>query len=301
MRRQREPPAAPPHHVRRLLNADSPPGYVHAVFAGRGDAVCLADVVHAVAEAIAGAGTLYAYAERHPDRRAFHGRAPTYAVPLPQGAGEVVVRHAWHGGALRRVTRDVYLPPTRAPRELRTSERLRAAGVRTPRVVAYARYPAPLGLRRVDVATRLVPGARDLADVLLPAPGDEAAVAALRAGWLEATAELLATLARAGARHPDLNLKNVLLARDDAGRPRAWALDLDVVRLPDDGSPAQPALDTLLANLARLVRSLTKWRHTRGLPLGDVDLDLLARRAVEMLDLGPGTSVTIHFHTTGSP
>jgi 3-deoxy-D-manno-octulosonic acid kinase len=106
----------------------------------------------------------------------------------------VVVRHAWHGGLLRRLTRDLFAPPTRAPGELRTSERLRAAGVRTPAVVAFARYPAPLGLRRVDVATRLVPGARDLAAVLLPAAGD-AEAAPLRAGWLDATAALLGALA----------------------------------------------------------------------------------------------------------
>lgn len=268
------------------MNADAPPGYVHATFAGRGDAVCLTDAVHAVAEAIAGAGTLYAYAERHPGRRAFQGRAPAYAVPLPQGAGEVVVRHAWHGGLLRGVTRDVYRPPTRAPGELRLSEWLRTTGVRTPRVVAYARYPAPLGLRRADVATALVPGGHDLAAVLHPDDGD-ATVAALRTGWVEATAELVAALARAGARHPDLNLKNVLLAPDATGATRAWALDVDAVRVATR-PPGVPDVDAAYrTNVERLARSLDKWRRTRGLRVGLDECNALFARVAGLLYPGP--------------
>jgi hypothetical protein len=217
-----------------------------------------------------------------------------YAVPLPGGAGDVVVRHAWHGGALRGVTRDLFAPPTRAPRELRTSERLRAAGVPTPAVVAYARYPAPLGLCRVDVATRLVPDARDLAAVLLPggagagAGGRDEAGERLRAGWLDATAALVGALARAGARHPDLNLKNVLLAaappngsRDAGGAApvRAWVLDVDVASLPAGAPTPGQARAALDANLARLRRSLDKWRRTRGLPVGPAELAALGARA----------------------
>jgi 3-deoxy-D-manno-octulosonic acid kinase len=269
-----------------------PAGYTSLELPGA-SAVCRAEARDAVRAALAAHPTLYAYAESHPARRAFHGRAPTYAVPLPGGVGDVVVRHAWHGGALRRVTRDLFAPPTRAPGELRTSERLRAAGVRTPAVVAYARYPAPLGLRRVDVATRLVPGARDLADVLLPngaAGADAGPAAGLRAGWLDATAALLADLARAGARHPDLNLKNVLLARDPdpagGGIVRAWVLDVDVAALPArpaTGNEVRAAFD---ANLARLGRSVAKWRRGRGLTVGDADIAALRDRALAHLSGG---------------
>lgn len=268
------------------MKADTPPGYVPAVFADRGDAVCLTDAAHAVAAAITGAGTLYAYAERHPNRRVFHGRAPTYAVPLPQGAGDVVVRHAWHGGLLRTITRDVYLPPTRAPGELRMSEWLRAAGVRTPRVVAYVRYPAPLGLRRVDVATELVPEGRDLAAVLLPAPDDRPA-AARRAQWVDATAELVAGLSRLGARHPDLNLKNVLLAPDAAGVTRAWVLDVDVVRVTGRPPSGRDVERAYMANVERLSRSFDKWRATRGLRIDHHELNALFTQIAELLYPGP--------------
>jgi hypothetical protein len=280
------------------VSGEVPPGYTR-VRAGGADAVCLAGSAGAVAAALAAYRTLYAYAAAHPARRAFEGRAPAYAVPLPDGAGDVVVRHAWHGGALRRLTRDLFAPPTRAPRELRTSERLRAAGVPTPAVVAFARYPAPLGLRRVDVATRLVPGARDLAAVLRP-DGDagDAAGDRLRAGWLDATAALLAALARAGARHPDLNLKNVLLAEAAAERGpphvapraapvRAWVLDVDVAAVPAGAVTARRARAALEANLARLRRSLDKWRRARGLAVGPAELAALGDRARAGLAAAP--------------
>jgi 3-deoxy-D-manno-octulosonic acid kinase len=261
-----------------------PPGYTRASV-GRVDAVCHADAVHAVVDAVVEARTLYAYAERHPERQAFRGRAPTYAAPLPQGAGRVVVRHAWHGGLLRGVTRDLYLPPTRAPGELRMSEWLRAAGVRTPRVVAYVRYPAPLGLCRVDVATELVPDGRDLAAVLRPAPDDHHA-AALRDAWTEATADLVAGLTRLGARHPDLNLKNVLLARDEAGATRAWVLDVDVVRVTGCPPSGRDVERVYRANVQRLARSLDKWRATRGLPVDVDEMNALFARVADLVHPG---------------
>jgi hypothetical protein len=150
-------------------------------------------------------GGLYAYGASHPTRRELRGRAPAYAVPL--GDATVVVRHSWHGGALAALTRDLFVAPTRAPRELATSERLRSLGVRTPEVVAYVRYPALPGLERADVATRLVEGGRDLAEVIRALPLDRDPPS----GWVRATGALLHALAAAGARHPDLNLKNVLL------------------------------------------------------------------------------------------
>lgn len=278
------------------MSAELPLGYVR-LRAARADAVGLTAAAGALERALAQHGTLYAWAASHPARRTFQGRAPAYAAPLPGGALDVVVRHAWHGGLLRRVTRDLFAPPTRAPGELRASARLRTAGVRTPEVVAYARYPAPLGLCRVDVATRLVAGARDLAAVLLPdrpdAP-DAPHAAALRAGWIAATAELLGTLARAGARHPDLNLKNVLLAHDAGATSdsapsstlapvHAWVLDVDVARVPAGPAAVSERRAAFTANFTRLRRSLDKWRRAHALPVTDADLQALHDAALAHL------------------
>ncbi|HEY0779184.1 MAG TPA: lipopolysaccharide kinase InaA family protein, partial [Gemmatirosa sp.] len=161
---------------------------------GTATVVCRGDVADVVRDVLVRWGTLYAYAAGHQARRELRGRAAAYAVPFGTDAAgaarAVVVRHGWRGGALRRVRRDLFFPPTRAPVELATSERLRAAGVATPAVVAYAVYPAPAGLRRVDVATALVPNGVDLAAVLA---GDATAAvdaAARDAAWVGPTAAL---------------------------------------------------------------------------------------------------------------
>ncbi len=249
------------------VGAGVPAGYVALDPRPPGTAavVCRADAADAVRDVVARWGTLYAYAAAHPARRELRGRAAAYAVPLGAGgdgrARAVVVRHGWRGGALRRVRRDLFFPPTRAPLELATSERLRAAGVPTPSVIAYAVYPAPAGLRRVDVATALVPDGVDLAALLVAGARDPSDASA--DAWVRPTAALLVALARAGARHPDLNLKNVLLAPAPAGRvgpgTRAWVLDVDVARVLAAAVAPAAAAATLAANVGRLARSVRKW------------------------------------------
>src|SRR2546423_593380 len=75
-----------------------------------------------------------------------------------------------------------------------------------------------------------------------------------RAAALSSTAELLAMLARAGARHHDLNAKNVLLTYE-----AAYVLDVDRVTFSGNHDAV------FEGNLARLNRSLRKWRdHSRA-------------------------------------
>jgi hypothetical protein len=84
-----------------------------------------------------------------------------------------------------------------------------------------------------------------------------------------AVAALLRALVRAGARHPDLNAKNVYLSRAD-GAWTAYVLDVDRVRFgaPDDGAVA-------VRNLTRLLRSLRKRRTQAALAITDDQLDRL--------------------------
>lgn len=235
----------------------------------RGHAVVQHQHADALRQALADDATLHAWAGRVPGARAMQGRGVAWAVSLPDGT-PVVVRHNRHGGLLARLTGDRFLAPTHAQRELDLALRLAAAGVPTPEVVAYVVYPAGPVLARSDVATREVPDAEDLGVLLArTAPGD---VARLRA--YDATAALVAALARAGARHADLNAKNVLLAD---GGARALVLDVDRVSFGDDRAAA------LEANLARLARSLRKHEAKWGARFapGEVDaLADLARRAL---------------------
>ena len=243
--------------------------------------VCRAELVDTLRTWIEAHGSLYGHAAAHPERRELRGRAVSWTVPLPGGDG--VVRHSWHGGLLAPLTRDLFLPPTRAPHEQQLSARLRAAGVRTPEVLAYALYPATLGLRRADVVTRLVPGGQDLAALLSSLPVSREP----RSAWVRATGGLLHALARAGVRHPDLNLKNVLLTpaadapaprpgepRDPDGALDAWVLDLDVARMhPSPSAGRVHAIGN--ANLERLERSFERWRTKRGLSVSEVELACL--------------------------
>ncbi|HET9003565.1 MAG TPA: lipopolysaccharide kinase InaA family protein, partial [Gemmatimonadaceae bacterium] len=148
-----------------------------------------------------------------------------------------------------------------------------AAGVPTPAFIGYAVYPAGFGLSRIDVLVEEIPGARDLANVVR----DGGMTSAL----IEATARLLAALSRAGARHEDLNLKNVLISRPvmpdgEPAAPMAYAIDVDRV------SFGHPRVRTMEANVARLARSARKWRRGRELPIEEEQLATLARRAREL-------------------
>jgi 3-deoxy-D-manno-octulosonic acid kinase len=247
------------------MRDDEPPaGYVEFA-AGNARVVCTDHFADSLKEALA-AGTLYDYASRHPEARALAGRGTAYAVPFPGAADRVVVRHNRHGGLLAPLTGDLFRSPTRAPLELRVSERLRALDVPTPRVVAYVRYAAFAGFERADVATREVTESRDLSAALM---SDDARV---RLGALHATATLVAALARAEARHHDLNVKNILI-HEPGGRDKS-ALVLDVDRV-EFSSRAH----VLEANLSRLLRSARKWQSLHGARVTEHELMELASLA----------------------
>ncbi len=245
-----------------------PPGYVREWHEGDTELVALRGAIHSAREALSD-GTMYDFAAHAPGARPMRGRGTAFAVSLPAGGPPVVVRRSRHGGLLAGVTGERFLAPTRAPRELRTALRLERAGVPTPEVIAYCSYPAGGPFRLADVATREVEGGRDLGQVLSDTvPGAE------RTGSWAAVGRLLASLRAAGARHPDLNAANVLLATRESGDTEAWLLDVDRVWFD---RPDEPGV--MEANLRRLARSVRKWRDQRGAQVDESELDVLARQA----------------------
>jgi hypothetical protein len=216
-------------------------------------------------------GTLYAYASAVPEALVLQGRAPVYAIPFGPAHERVAVRHAMRGGWFASVLRDRFFPPTRVTRELAASVRLRLAGVPTPEVLAVVTYPAGRVLRRADVMTRFVEGGADLAAIFNDPRND-----AQRRPILDAVARLLTRLAAAGAQHPDLNLKNVLVTTTEDGYV-AHLLDVDRVHFHVPGDPLVGR-----ANLDRLVRSLRSWRQRSGVrahAMPDEDIGYLALAA----------------------
>jgi 3-deoxy-D-manno-octulosonic acid kinase len=252
--------------MRRVPVQPPPPGYIR-LSVGDIEVVSAERCAEAVCSAMESPRrTLHDYARAHRKSKAFAGRGLAYSAPLPGTSERVVVRHNRHGGLLAPFTRDLFASPTRAPIELDASLRLRAAGVPTPEIVAYATYPAGGGLRRVDVATAEIADAFDLSVVLT---GSDAS---LRTRAWAAVVELLRRLSAAGARHHDLNVKNVLL-RTDAGALEAMVLDVDRVTF-EHGDVTAP-------NVARLSRSARKWRQRQGATVDESELAGLARSAFE--------------------
>lgn len=139
----------------------------------------------------------------------------------------------------------------RPVREYRVGLALEAAGVPTPEHVGAAVYPAGVWYRG-DLVTRFVEGSRDLAEALFGGSDDGAAPA------MRASGRLVRRLHEAGLDHPDLNLKNILLAGPASG-PEALILDLDRARLRRQLGPR--ARDRMLE---RFWRSARKWERKTG-------------------------------------
>jgi hypothetical protein len=239
---------------------DNLPGYARVT--GSGIRGLVVESSRAGLESILDSETLYDYAAKQPTARKFTGRVPAYAITLPNGGADVVVRHSMRGGILSRTGSDLFLPPTRGLRELINALRLRIAGIPTPEVVAFVTYRAGPVFRRSDVATSEIKNGHDLAVVLREMPAGEH-----RHACLEAAGRLVGSLTAIGAHHPDLNIRNILVTWDADHGAIAHVLDVDRIRfhLPDDPMVAQ-------ANVERLERSLRKLRAAGSIELSDDEI-----------------------------
>lgn len=237
-------------------------------------------VIDALSNVLTQFGTLYAWAGSAQQPRALRGRAPVFVARVPGAAdATIVVRHAWHGGMLAPITRDLYFRPTRAPDELRMSRSLRETGIATPEFMAYALYDAGLGVVRVDVATRFVENSNDFAAVLADHVPN-----ITRAEAFAAVRELLAQMSTHGFVHPDLNVKNILLYRV-AESVKAAVLDVDVMQQIPKSEGERAAMD----NFLRLDRSLQKAERQFGIKLSNEEYETF--RALMMRGL-PHASVS---------
>lgn len=251
-----------------MVTSAGMPGY--ARFRTKGVRGLVIDTCQDLIEGILEKETLYAYAARQPSARQYEGRTTAYGIDLGGGCGEVVVRHAMRGGALARTGTDVFMPPTRGLREVVNSLRLRLSGVATPEVVAFISYPAGPFLRRSDVATRLILDSHDLAVVLREMKGELD-----RESCLAATGRLLAAMSRAGAHHPDLNARNVLITWDASRGAAGHILDVDRIRFHIAGDPMVGD-----ANIARLERSLKKLRDRNDIDISDSEISIVKTAAM---------------------
>ena len=96
-----------------------------------------------------------------------------------------------------------------------------------------------------------------------------------RESCLRATGALLGALARAGAHHPDLNARNVLITWDAAAGASAHILDVDRIRFY---VPSDPMVRS--ANMERLERSLRKLRSQHELSITEAEIAAIAAAGI---------------------
>lgn len=242
-----------------------PSGYERRDIA-RATLVARHDVAEALAAAVARDGELIRFAASVSGARALQGRQPAYAIPVGATGIYGVVRRNHHGGMFRNLTGDLFLWPTRAPKELEISITLARMGVPTPAVLAFAIYRRDIGAVS-DVVTEEVPDSVDFGGLLLATQPDSDE---RRKGW-NATRRLLKRLAGQGVRHHDLNVKNILLRRTADDLFAGYVLDVDRVEFDCTRR------DAYAGNRARLRRSVEKWRDTRGATITDAEIEALRR------------------------
>ncbi|MFN2384650.1 MAG: lipopolysaccharide kinase InaA family protein [Gemmatimonadota bacterium] len=224
---------------------------------GLHEVAALEDVSAAVVDALDATPSLHAWAAARADASRPGGRGVVHRATL--GPRRVMIRHFHRGGWMAPLLGDRYLGRARRPfDELAVSERLRAAGVRTPRVLAAVVTRTPPGYR-ADLATEWLENGHDFEQLLRPNvwPAAERLAACTAAGATVGAAH------RAGLDHPDLHVTNIFVQRDAAGSWTAALLDLDRARL---GDPLDAQGQK--KNLARLARSLDKRRRAGRLTWG---------------------------------
>ncbi|MFN8627248.1 MAG: lipopolysaccharide kinase InaA family protein [Candidatus Binatia bacterium] len=167
------------------------------------------------------------------------------AVHIRVKAEELVLRACRRGGLPAWVLRDTYFGCRPRPfREVGALASLRQRGVPVVEAMgACVRWLVP-GCYKGWIATRYVAGARSLWDwaTRTEGPWDRRVV------W-HTVGRAIRRLHDAGARHPDLNLHNLLLAAG-ADAPTVWLVDFDRPWLSGGSGPG--------ADLPRLERSARK-------------------------------------------
>jgi tRNA A-37 threonylcarbamoyl transferase component Bud32 len=192
-----------------------PPGFSRRAHAGA--SLVLRDDV---ADGLVAAGAAAPESLRTRASATYEGRGRPFGVDVP-GAGRVFVRQYRHGGALRRITGELYRGDGRFLAELSALVDAAKAGVRVAEALGVVSAPGGLGLRRGWLFAREVPGAVDVLTFLVRRPPP-----ARRRAVLESAGRAIRALFDAGFEHPDLHLKNLLLAPDGT----VLVLDFDRVR-----------------------------------------------------------------------
>jgi tRNA A-37 threonylcarbamoyl transferase component Bud32 len=195
---------------------------------------------------------------------AYHGRERLRCVWLKDGE-RALIRSYRHGGMFRAVSGKMFFTrPLRPLRELAITEELRHRGVPTVEPCGACVEPVSWPFYRGWFITRELSGARDLWEAVSGNRLGEFDTAAI----FRAAADGVKLLHREGVYHGDLNLKNILVRREN-NVVKGYIIDFDKAtlflgRLPD--RIARKNLDRLRRSLRKLdpagrFISEADWQH----------------------------------------
>ncbi len=184
------------------------------------------------------------------------GRVAHALVPLA-GDERAVVREYRRGGVLRYLNRKHYFLGHRSLEELWVTEVARGRGVRTPVPLAALERRVTLGYT-ASFVTLWIPESQDAA-IWLEGTPEQRTVLGLRAAG-----EQIRKMHEAGVAHPDLNLRNLLVAEGGGDRmPVVYLLDFDRAWVYPGSVPAGRRARELL-RLARSAQKLNAPVRRRG-------------------------------------
>jgi hypothetical protein len=167
------------------------------------------------------------------DLSPYQGREPLRCLRLPDGEW-ALVRSYCHGGVFRSLNQKIFFTwPPRPLRELAISEELHHRGVPTVEPCGACVEPVWGPFYRGWFITRELAGARDLWETLRAGLVNNSEKTAI----LRAAADSVKVLHREGVYHRDLNMKNILVRREE-GELKGYIIDFDKAmlflgRLPD--------------------------------------------------------------------
>lgn len=179
----------------------------------------------------------------------FHGRGRLHLMRMDDGE-TVLVRPYRHGGIFRHFTGDLFFTwPPRPFQELAVTEEARRRGIRTLEICGawVERVWGPF--YRGWLLTRELRHAHDLWTALqngFYAGADGKSL-------LRSAAQSVRRMHRSGIYHRDLNLKNIMVRRDN-DRITTYIIDFDKAKI----FPGEVPPERAQKNLSRLLRSICK-------------------------------------------
>lgn len=165
----------------------------------------------------------------------------------------LVLRHGYHGGLLRGLTRDRFLGSGRLLKEISVLAAARRGGINVPEAVGGIVTGSRGGMSKLDLITAYLPGTEDLLSCY---QNRSFSVGRDRLSEkreiIRRAADQVARLHNQGIFHADLQLKNILVERA-RGDIRIFLLDFDRSYQREELTPSARR-----RNLARLYRSFRK-------------------------------------------